>query len=293
MIGHDLKQLLTLMARSGGEVGGPAFDTLVASYMVNPALRAQTLDDLAANRFTAALPPRPISGESGAEEATVARRAAGEALTTLLVKPALEAEMAEAGLTNLFFEVEMPLLPVLVGMELAGVQIDDAVLAAMATEFGGQLASLESRIYELVGHPFNIGSPKQLEQILFHELGLVGTKRTRTGYSTDASVLEELKDKHEAVALILEHRQVAKLKSTYVDALPLLLDAGGRVHTTYSQAIAATGRLSSADPNLQNIPVRTALGRRIRRAFVAPPGRLLARRRLLAGRAAHPCPRLR
>ncbi len=275
LIGHDLKQLLTLMARSGGEVGGPAFDTLVASYMVNPALRAQTLDDLAANRFSSELPPRPLSGESGAEEAVAARRAAGEALTALLVKPALEAEMAEAGLTNLFLEVEMPLLPVLVGMELAGVQIDGAVLAAMATEFGEQLASLESRIYELVGHPFNIGSPKQLEQILFHELGLTATKRTRTGYSTDASVLEELRDKHEVVALILEHRQVAKLKSTYVDALPLLLDADGRVHTTYSQAIAATGRLSSADPNLQNIPIRTALGRRIRRAFVAPPGKLL------------------
>ena len=275
LIGHDLKQLVLLLARSGTTVDGPPFDTLVASYMLNPALRAQTLDDLSANRYAAELPPRPISSESGAEEAVVARRAAAEALTALLVKPALEAEMAEAGLSALFREVEMPLLPVLAGMELAGVQIDGGVLAAMATEFGAQLASLEARIYELVGHPFNIGSPKQLEQILFHELGLTATKRTRTGYSTDASVLEELRDKHEAVALILEHRQVAKLKSTYVDALPMLVDAGGRVHTTYSQAIAATGRLSSADPNLQNIPIRTALGRRIRRAFVAPPGRLL------------------
>ena len=275
LIGHDLKQLVVLLARSGTTPGGPAFDTLVASYMLNAALRAQTLDDLAANRYSAELPPRPISGESGAEEAVVARRAAAEALTALLLKPALEAEMGEAGLTDLFAEVEMPLLPVLAGMELAGVQIDGAVLGAMATEFSEQLASLESRIYELVGHPFNIGSPKQLEQILFTELGLPATKRTRTGYSTDASVLEELKEKHEAVALILEHRQVAKLKSTYVDALPLLMDEAGRVHTTYSQAIAATGRLSSTDPNLQNIPIRTALGRRIRRAFVAPPGMLL------------------
>ena len=275
LIGHDLKQLVVVLARSGTTLWGPAFDTLVASYMLNAALRAQTLDDLAANRYSAELPPRPISGESGAEESVVARRAAAEALTALLLKPALEAEMAEAGLTNLFTEVEMPLLPVLAAMELAGVQIDGAVLGAMATEFGEQLASLEARIYALVGHPFNIGSPKQLEQILFHDLGLAATKRTRTGYSTDASVLEELKDKHEAVALILEHRQVAKLKSTYVDALPVLMDAGGRVHTTYSQAIAATGRLSSTDPNLQNIPIRTALGRRIRRAFVAPAGKLL------------------
>ena len=275
LVGHDLKQLIVLLARLGTILRGRITDTLVASYMLNPALRAQSLDDLAANRYGAELPPRPVSGESGAEEAVTARRAAAEALTSLLVRPALEAEMAEAGLSALFTEVEMPLLPVLAEMELAGVQVDGAVLAAMAAEFGDQLASLESRIYELVGHPFNIGSPKQLEQILFHELELPATKRTRTGYSTDASVLEELKDKHEVVALILEHRQVAKLKSTYVDALPLLMDANGRVHTTYSQAIAATGRLSSADPNLQNIPIRTALGRRIRRAFVAPPGKLL------------------
>jgi DNA polymerase-1 len=275
LIGHDLKQLLVLLGRSGTSLGGPAFDTSVASYMVNPALRAQTLDDLVANRYGAELPPRPVSGESGGEEAVMARRAAGEALTSLLARPALEAEMAEAGLAPLFVEVEMPLLPVLAEMELAGVAIDREALAAMATEFGAQLASLEARIYDLVGHPFNIGSPKQLEQILFHELDLPATKRTRTGYSTDASVLEELREKHEAVGLILEHRQVAKLKSTYVDSLPLLADREGRVHTTYSQAVAATGRLSSTDPNLQNIPIRTALGRRIRRAFVAPPGKLL------------------
>ena len=274
LVGHDLKQLIVMLARRGRPLTGPAFDTSVASYMLNPALRAQTLDDLAANRYTTELPPRLAPGDLGFDEAA-ARRAAAEALIALLLKPALEAEMDEAGLANLFDEVEMPLLPVLAGMELAGVQIDGAVLAAMATEFGAQLASLESRIFGLVGHPFNIGSPKQLEQILFTELGLVGTKRTRTGFSTDASVLEELKDKHEVVALILEHRQVAKLKSTYVDSLPLLADAEGRVHTTYSQAVAATGRLSSTDPNLQNIPIRTALGRRIRRAFVAPAGKLL------------------
>jgi len=275
LIGHDLKQLLVLLAKSGIALRGTTFDSLVASYMLNPALRAQTLDDLAANRYGTELPPRPVSSESGAEESVVARRAAGEALISLLLKPALESELGEAELAALFNEVEMPLLPVLVDMELAGVAIDRAALAAMAEEFGEQLASLEARIYDLVGHPFNIGSPKQLEQILFHELELTGTKRTRTGFSTDASVLEELRDKHEVIGLILEHRQVAKLKSTYVDSLPLLADAEGRVHTTYSQAVAATGRLSSTDPNLQNIPIRTALGRRIRGAFVAPPGKLL------------------
>ena len=276
LIGHDVKQLITtLRADRDFDLAGPVFDTLVASYMLNPALRAQTIDDLAANRFGAELPPKPLTPETGAEERTMARRAAGEALTALLARPALEAELREAALGDLFDQVEMPLVPVLARMELAGVLIDLDALAAMRDEFGAQLTGLESRIFELVGHPFNIGSPKQLETILFDELALPATKRTRTGRSTDASVLEELKERHEAVALILEHRQVAKLKSTYVDALPTLVDAEGRLHTTYQQAVAATGRLSSTDPNLQNIPIRTALGRRIRRAFVAPPGKLL------------------
>jgi len=275
LIGHDMKQLLTLLATRDVELSGPVFDTLIASYMLNPALRAQTLDDLAANRYGAELPARALSPETGAEERAVSRRAAGEALTALLARPALEAELTDAGLLGLFTEVEMPLVPVLARMELAGILIDRETLAAMAAEFGGQIASLEERIFATVGHSFNIGSPKQLEQVLFHELGLPATKRTRTGYSTDASVLEELRSENEVVALILEHRQVSKLKSTYIDALPLLVDGEGRLHTTYSQAIAATGRLSSADPNLQNIPIRTALGRRIRRAFVAPPGKLL------------------
>jgi DNA polymerase-1 len=275
LVGHDVKQLLVLMARSGVEVHGSRFDTLVATYMLNPALRAQTLDDVAANRYGAELPPRPLKPETGAEEDLLARRAAGEALTALLVAPSLETELREAALSSLFFEVEMPLIPVLARMELAGVAIDRETLAAMSEEFGAELAELERRIYAAVGHEFNIGSPRQLEQVLFHELQLPATKRTRTGYSTDASVLEELRERHEVVSLILEHRQISKLKSTYVDALPGLVAADGRVHTTYQQAVAATGRLSSADPNLQNIPIRTALGRRIRRAFVAAPGRLL------------------
>jgi DNA polymerase-1 len=275
LVGHDLKQLAVMLASLGVEVKGVCFDTLVAGYMLNPALRAQSLDDLAANRYAAELPPKPAPGEAEVEEKVAARRAAAEALTALLVQPALETELSEAGLANLFTEVEMPLLPALVRMELAGVSIDRDALAAMSLEFGSQLAELEARIYAAVGHEFNIGSPKQLEQILFHELSLPATKRTRTGFSTDASVLEELRDQHEVVSLILEHRQISKMKSTYVDALPSLVGEDARLHTTYQQAVAATGRLSSTDPNLQNIPIRTPLGRRIRRAFVAPPGRLL------------------
>jgi DNA polymerase-1 len=273
--GHDLKQLVTMLAARGALLTGTPIDTLVASWMVNPSLRAQTVDDLAAAQFGATLPERPVQAETGAEEVATARRAAAEALTSLLVRPRLEAELAEAGLMDLFRQVEMPLLPVLARMELAGIAIDGDALASMSVEFGQQLADLEGRIYGLVGHDFNIGSPKQLEQVLFHELGLPATKRTRTGFSTDASVLEELREQHEIASLILEHRQISKLKGTYVDALPQLVGADGRVHTTYQQAVAATGRLSSADPNLQNIPIRTALGRRIRRAFVAPEGKLL------------------
>ncbi|MDQ2673368.1 MAG: DNA polymerase I [Chloroflexota bacterium] len=275
-IGHDLKQLLTtLQADRALELQGTYFDTLVAGYMCNPALRAQTIDDVAATRFGATLPEKPVSPDTGAEERAMSLRAAAEALTSLLVAPSLEQELADGGLANLFAEVEMPLVPVLARMELAGVLLDREALAAMHEEFSAQLAGLESRIFELVGREFNIGSPKQLEVVLFDELALPATKRTRTGRSTDASVLEELREQHEVVSLILEHRQVSKLKSTYVDALPGLVDAEGRLHTTYQQAVAATGRLSSTDPNLQNIPIRTALGRRIRRAFVAPPGKLL------------------
>jgi len=275
LVGHDLKQLIVMLGARGVPLAGACFDTLVAGYMVNPALRSQTIDDVAATRFGGTLPARPLSPETGAEEVACSRRAAGEALTALLARPGLEQELTDAALGDLFGEVEMPLVPVLARMELAGILIDRDALAAMHDEFAAQLAGLEARIFELVGHEFNIGSPKQLEVVLFDELGLPATKKTRTGRSTDASVLEELREQHEVVALILEHRQVSKMKSTYVDALPTLVDAAGRLHTTYQQAVAATGRLSSTDPNLQNIPIRTALGRRIRRAFVAPDGKLL------------------
>ena len=267
--------MTTLWADRDLELGGTFVDTLVAGYMVNQALRSQTIEDLVSQHFGAELPPKPVNPETGAEEHPIARRAAGEALTALLAQPILRRQLEEGGLAQLFDEVEMPLLPVLARMEKAGVKIDLEALGAMSEEFGATLADLEARIFGLVGHEFNIGSPRQLETVLFDELQLPSTKRTRTSRSTDASVLEELRDKHEVVGLILEHRQVSKLKSTYVDALPTLVDGQDRLHTTYQQAVAATGRLSSTDPNLQNIPIRTALGRRIRRAFVAPPGRLL------------------
>jgi DNA polymerase-1 len=154
-------------------------------------------------------------------------------------------------------------------MEATGVALDLDALAALDREFEAELARLEAEIHADVGHEFNLGSPKQLEQVLFHELNLPTGKRTKTGYSTDATVLEELRAAHPMVSKLLDWRLYAKLRSTYVQALPGLLAADGRLHTTFHQAVAATGRLSSSDPNLQNIPIRTPLGRRIRRAFVA------------------------
>src|SRR6185369_1242201 len=165
---------------------------------------------------------------------------------------------------------ELPLIAVLARMEATGVALDLEALQVLATEFATEISRLEAEIYADVGHEFNLGSPKQLEQILFYELNLPKGKRTKTGYSTDASVLEDLRPAHPMIDKLLEWRTYTKLRSTYVEALPTLIaEVDGRLHTTFHQAVAATGRLSSSDPNLQNIPIRSELGRRIRRAFVA------------------------
>ncbi len=189
----------------------------------------------------------------------------------------LERQLHEIeGLERLFREVEVPLIPVLARIEATGVALDREALAVLDREFRAEIARLETEIYTDVGHEFNLGSPKQLEQVLFFELNLPKGRKTKTGYSTDASVLEELRPAHPMVDKLLEWRVYTKLRSTYVEALPNLMADDGRLHTTFHQAVAATGRLSSSDPNLQNIPIRTELGRRIRRAFVAgEPGLVL------------------
>ncbi|MBM4408207.1 MAG: DNA polymerase I, partial [Chloroflexi bacterium] len=167
-------------------------------------------------------------------------------------------------------EVELPLVPVLARMEAVGVALDQDALGVLNREFGETIARLEREIWTDVGHEFNLGSPKQLEQVLFYELKLPKGRRTKTGYSTDATVLEELRAAHPAIGKLLDWRIYTKLRSTYVEALPTLISPfDGRLHTTFHQSVASTGRLSSSDPNLQNIPIRTELGRRIRRAFVA------------------------
>ncbi|HEY4752088.1 MAG TPA: DNA polymerase, partial [Candidatus Limnocylindrales bacterium] len=192
-----------------------------------------------------------------------------EALATLAVRPSLELALRDEGVERLFAEIELPLVPILARMEAAGVAIDRDALAALEREFATEIERLEAEIYAAVGHQFTIGSPKQLGEILFEELRLPKGRKTKTGYSTDATVLEELRGVHPVIAPILEWRVYTKLRSTYVEALPSLIGPDGRLHTLFHQAVAATGRLSSSDPNLQNIPIRTPLGRRIRHAFVA------------------------
>ena len=264
LVGHEIKPIL--VARFADDPDATptpvAFDTQIAAYILNAALRSQTIADVVAENLDQILPP--------ATELPATARAGIEALSALAVREPLERRLAEVDLDRLFRDIELPLVPVLARMEAFGVALDRDALAGLASEFGAEISRLEREIYADVGHEFNLGSPKQLEQILFFELNLPKGRRTKTGYSTDASVLEELRPAHPMIDKLLEWRVYTKLRSTYVEALPSLIsEQDGRLHTTFHQAVAATGRLSSSDPNLQNIPIRTALGRRIRRAFVA------------------------
>jgi DNA polymerase I len=272
IVGHETKQILVAHVdavdpraeRSASDIPLPqvAFDTQVAAYILNATLRSQPLVDIAFERLGVQLPPR--------SDLPPWHAAALEALAVAAVRGPLRDALAGESLDRLFGEIELPLIPVLAGLEATGVKIDREALAALSDLFGAEIGRLEAEIYVDVGHEFNLGSPKQLEQVLFYELNLPRGKRTKTGYSTDAATLEGLKAAHPMIDKLLDWRSYSKLKSTYVDALPGLIDPDtGRLHTTFHQAVAATGRLSSSDPNLQNIPIRTELGRRIRRAFVA------------------------
>jgi DNA polymerase I len=263
LVGHEVKEVLVASFADDLEGSPPpvAFDTQIAAYVLNAALRSQTIADVVAENLDQILPPTtelPATAQAGLE-----------ALSAIAVREPLERRLADVGLDRLLREVELPLIPVLARMEAVGVAVDLEALAVLDREFGAEITRLEREIYVDVGHEFNLGSPKQLEQILFFELNLPKGKRTKTGFSTDASVLEELRPAHPMIDKLLEWRVYTKLRSTYVEALPNLIAADGRLHTTFHQAVASTGRLSSSDPNLQNIPIRTPLGRRIRRAFVA------------------------
>ncbi len=265
LVAHDVKPFLVARLAEDRAAVLPkvAFDTQIAAYLVNAALRSQKIDDVVAERLGGLVLPPPAANLPAVATAGL------EALGALASRPPLEAALAEEGVERLFAEVELPLVPILARMEANGVALDRAALTELDAEFKTEIQRLERAIFDAVGHEFTIGSPKQLGDILFVELGLPKGRRTKTGYSTDAAVLEELRGVHPVIDPILEWRIYTKLRSTYVEALPTLLGPDDRLHTTFHQAVAATGRLSSSDPNLQNIPIRSDLGRRIRRAFVS------------------------
>jgi len=281
-VGHNIKYDLIVMKNEGVGIKGIGFDTMIASYLLNPNRTTHNLEDVCLEY----LGIKKLSygdvtdkGKLNFREVPVEKAAAysGEdAAVTLKLKEHLEPELEEQGLSKLFHEIEVPLIEVLADMEMAGVKIDVPLMETFSGKLTGELASIEKRIYFIAGEEFNINSPKQLQEILFEKLGLRTIKRTKTGYSTDIDVLEQLALEHELPREIIEHRTLSKLKNTYVDALPRLVNpATGRLHTSFNQTIAATGRLSSSDPNLQNIPIRGEWGARIREAFIAEKGCLL------------------
>jgi DNA polymerase-1 len=276
-VGQNLKFDQWVLIRSGLPLGGPCFDTMLASYVLDPGRRSHGLDDLVLEYLEHRMMPFGELFESGdrhkdilaADPDRLALYAAEDAHYTLQLYRQLEPRLREEGMDGLFQDLEMPVSEVLLRMERNGILIDRKFLTGLRDRFEAELATMEKKIHELAGEPFNIQSPKQLGVILFEKLGLKPIKKTATGWSTDVSVLTALAEEHDLPAIILEYRQVAKLLNTYVETLPQLANKQtGLIHTSYNQAVAATGRLSSSDPNLQNIPIRTELGRLIRQAFV-------------------------
>ena len=285
-VGHDVKRMWLALGRAGVEPDGVTWDSMLAAYLLDPGARSFALEDVARERLdpTSAPPAAPVPVAGRAPRAVrewpvdeAARVAAARARTVLALHDALAPDLTDHHLRPLLDDIELPLVGVLVDMERKGVLVDLSLLAEIGRGFTTQLAALEREIYRAAGSEFNLLSTPQLRTVLFGKLQLPVVKKTKTGASTDAEVLEQLAAMgHEVPRLLLEYRELSKLKSTYVDALPgSVHPETGRIHTTFNQVGAATGRLSSVDPNLQNIPVRTDRGAAIRRAFVAAPAHVL------------------
>jgi len=255
---HDAKKL---------GVRGAHFDTFLAAYLVKPGLGSYELDALSSERGLAEV-------EVNHDDPAI-RDAARRAAVIQALSPELNGELEEMGLARLFYDVELPLAHVLGEIERLGMPVDTRTLEEVGEEIEARVAELEQMIYEDVGHPFNIGSPKQLGEVLFEELSLPPVRKTKTGYSTDAKVLQQLAIEHPVAERVIAYRELTKLRGTYIEGLLKLIGDDGRIHTTLNQTTTATGRISSDSPNLQNIPVRTELGARIRDAFTASPGRRL------------------
>jgi DNA polymerase I len=283
---HDAKAVYKVLAASDMPVGGVAEDTMLAAYLLDSSQDDVRLEQVAEDVLGASLPSQrsllgsgrtAIPYEAVAVE-DAARHAGRSAAAVLAAGKVLTGRMGQGGLESLWRDVELPLARLLARVEATGIRIDVAHLRGLAERVSHDLAALEQQIQDLAGEPVNVGSPRQLGQLLFEKLGLRSErmKKNKTGFSVDHEVLEAMRDQHAIVGPILEHRELIKLKNTYIDALPPLINpATGRLHTSFRQAVAATGRLSSTDPNLQNIPIRSELGREIRRAFIADPGKVL------------------
>jgi DNA polymerase-1 len=265
--GHDLKRQIVALHTIGIEPAGCSFDTLLAAYLLDAGERNHGLAEVARRQGIAV--DEDLDAAAAIEHPGDEAHAALACRLVRQLSTLLSDRLRDVQLGTLFAEVELPLAAVLAGMEFRGVRIDCSVLGALSAEYTARLGTLEQEIHALAGHAFSIASPLQVRAVLFDELGLPIVKRTKTGPSTDAEVLEELAPLHPLPAKLLEHRKYAKLKSTYVDALPALVEpTTGRIHTTFNQTVTATGRLSSSDPNLQNIPIRTLEGQQIRAAFL-------------------------
>jgi len=274
---HDAKRLLHAAASRGWQVAGIASDTELAAYLVAPGQRAYDLETLALQYLHKQLRSTAPEGAEAAQLALAVdddwRERALRAQALLQIADVLAAALEERDQTRLLVDLELPLVPVLRDMEQTGVAIDVPVLDEMSDSLGDRIRALREEIYAAAGDEFNLDSPKQLQAVLFDQLGLPKTKRLKTGYSTDAAALTQIVDTHPIVEPLLEYRELSKLKGTYVDALPPLVHpADGRIHAEFNQTVAVTGRLSSQNPNIQNIPIRTDLGREIRRAFVPGEG---------------------
>jgi DNA polymerase-1 len=281
--GYDLKRELLAWRRRGIAIQGLQFDALLAAYLTNSRLKVPTLPVLAHDLALLSVEAEETllgsgRGKRGIADVPVEEAAAYYGVWVGLLDPVgekLVRDMERANATRLHDTMELPLVPILAAMEVEGVAVDCDLLGAISAEMYTRIAEIEAEVQEVAGYTFNPGSTQQLGRFLYDDLGLASGRKTKTGRSTDADTLEALRGEHPVVEQILEWRQLTKLKSTYVDALPLLCTADSRVHTSFNQAVATTGRLSSSDPNLQNIPVRTQWGQRIRRAFHADTGQRL------------------
>jgi DNA polymerase-1 len=280
-IGHNLKYDISMLRREGIEVKGLFYDTMLAAYLLNPNRADHSLENTALkylhhhkNPFLKVLGKRPTFAHVPLEEAT--QYAAEDAALAMELKEILFKELADEKLEDLYFSLEMPLISVLEDMENSGIKLNTDKLNDLSKELDIELSGIESKIYKIAGQRFNINSPQQLQKILFEHLGLKPLKKTKTGYSTGVDVLEKLALQHELPQEILNYRMLYKLKTTYIDSLPRLINPEtGRIHTSFNQTVTATGRLSSSNPNLQNIPVRGEWGKRIREAFIADKGNVL------------------